>query len=80
MDLRTLTGEGLATRHQPQLAELLERKFEVAESDREQAEDKLNEYPEGSAEYLVWEEKHEKCAKVATRIYNVLERLESQCP
>ncbi|MEG5048695.1 CHAT domain-containing tetratricopeptide repeat protein [Microcoleus sp. B4-C1] len=75
-NLRSLSGSEFVACYSPQLADLLDRKFEEAEGDRRFAENQRNSYPEGSPDYLQWLQEEEKRAETATRNYKTLQRLE----
>ncbi|MEG4249613.1 CHAT domain-containing protein [Microcoleus sp. Pol10D4] len=76
INLRSLSGSEFVACYSPQLGDLLERKFEEAEGDRQFAENQRNSYSEGSADYLQWLQEEEKRAETATRNYKTLQRLE----
>ena len=71
-ELRTLTQEKLTTE--------FNKKFDKAEEYRLEAEEKLNEYPTSSQEYLSWKQEEENRAKVPYGINRAIERLASFKP
>jgi CHAT domain-containing protein len=74
-ELRTLTGDKLATDYQP-LSELLEEKLKQAVAAQKDAKVKLEQVRGTQAEQL-WDAESKQRAKVVKRLYNAKKRLES---
>ncbi|WP_377479826.1 MAG: CHAT domain-containing protein [Microcoleus anatoxicus] len=78
-ELRNLTGKNFESRYKESLTKMLDEKLPQAKDDLKKAENKLNDYPENSPEYLEWEQNWDKRYKIVNKIKNAKNRLTSLC-
>ncbi len=78
-ELRNLTGKNFESRYKESLTKILDKKLPQAKDDLKKAENKLNDYPENSPEYLAWEQEWAKRYKIVKKIENAKNRLTSLC-
>jgi CHAT domain-containing protein len=78
-ELRSLSGQTLATVYQPQLTLLLDGKFQQAEKARKEAKANRDKETKGTQAYLKWDEEYKRHTKAAERIRKTKNRLNALC-
>jgi CHAT domain-containing protein/tetratricopeptide (TPR) repeat protein len=78
-ELRSLSGQTLATVYQPQLTLLLDAKFQQAEKARKEAKANRDKETKGTQAYLKWDEEYKRHTKAAERIRKTKNRLNALC-
>jgi len=78
-ELRSLSGQTLATVYQTQLTLLLDGKFQQAEKARKEAKANRDKETKGTQAYLKWEEEYKRRTKAAERIHKTKKRLNALC-
>ncbi|MBD0361991.1 MAG: CHAT domain-containing protein, partial [Coleofasciculus sp. C3-bin4] len=78
-ELRSLSGQTLATVYQPQLTLLLDQKFQQAEKDRKEAKANRDKETQGTKVYLKWDEEYKRHTKATEGIRKTKNRLNALC-
>lgn len=78
-ELRSLSGQALATAYQPQITLLLDRKFQEAEKTRKEAKANRDKVTKGTPAYLKWDDEYKQNYQSAERIRKTKNRLNALC-
>jgi CHAT domain-containing protein len=78
-ELRSLSGQALATVYQPQIRLLLDRKFQEAEKTRREAKANRDKETKGTPAYLKWDDEYKQNYQSAERIRKTKNRLNALC-
>jgi CHAT domain-containing protein len=78
-ELRSVSGQTLATVYQPQLTLLLDQKFQQAEKARKEAKANRDKETKEAQAYLKWDEEYKRHTKAAERIRKIKNRLNALC-
>ncbi len=76
-ELRTLSGETLATIYQPQINLLLNEKFQQLDRARKEAKTHRDRYPKDTPEYMQWDEEYKQNFNASDRIRQTKKRLQT---
>jgi len=79
VDLRTLTGETLATDYKPQLSSLLKQKFKETDALRKEAQKERDAHTHNSQLYHQWDTEYKQRDQIGKLIYQATKNLESFC-
>lgn len=79
VELRTLTGDTLATTYQPEISHLLNKKLKCVQATRKEAKTERDRHPQGSSDFQEWDLELKNRTKMCDRIGNTIKRLKSLC-
>jgi CHAT domain-containing protein len=79
VELRTLTGDTLATAYQPEIAHFLNKSLKYAYATRKEAKTERDRHPQDSSDFQQWDEEFKSRTKMCDRIGNTIKRLKSLC-
>lgn len=79
VELRTLTGDTLATTYQPEISHLLIKSLKYAHATRKEAKTERDRHPQDSSDFQQWDLEFKSHTKMCDRIGNTIKHLKSLC-